>query len=499
MTPAAGAPAPRRPGARRRRRGLWRGVGAAIVLAGLFSLYGWRYGFRELPAPDLASIPDATTLFAPRELTQANFWYHVRAAARSASSAAARGNPTGARALGVFPRVMLPPVDPAEALKSPEPAADLANHVQAALAAPDWRPPRELRPEDWLGLEALFRHILAAAQVALEAGDAPTAYAQWVRGWHLLAAVTPATEFAGFFDERGSALLADRLTGEFRSQALHGAPLPPNVAREVLAGLTAAGRRAAPPAESYARQVSRAAGVLRLARQAEWSRVTRAARLAGMLIRRDTVSLFEDLVDRISGWQRRSEPDYHGALHLLRPLGELVGVLQTRVARAADFDRMEAACFGAQLRALRDRAQGGNPPDASTPPGLEPVTGWRHFWDRPAVWRLAHAFPASQPVLASWQQWLWELESCRLTLALRVYAETHGHWPDRLEALVPEILEAVPADPFQPGEPPRYAREDGAWLLWSAGFAEAAPREGLTRRVIRSTDFSPPGAAVRRR
>ena len=464
-----------------------------IVLAGLFSGYGWRYGFRELPAQDPASIPDALTLFAPPELTPANFWYHIRAAARSVSLTAARGNPTGARALG-FPRVMLAPVDPAEVLISPELAAALANHLQAALTAPDWRPPRELRPEDWLGLEALFRYSLAAAEVALEAGDARTAYAQWVRGWHLLAAVTPATEFAGFFDEQGPALLADRLTGAFRSQALYGASLPAEVAREVLSGLAAAGRRAAPPAESYARQVFRAAGVLRLARQAEWSRVTRAARLAGMLIRRDTVSLFEDLVDRISGWQRRSEPDYHGAAHLLRPLGELVSVLQTRVARAADFDRMEAACLGAQLRALRDQAQGSTSPGAAAPPGLEPMTGWRRFWDRPAVWRLAQAFPASQPVLASWQQWQWELESCRLTLALRMYAEIHGHWPDHLEALVPEILEAVPADPFQPGEPLRYAREGGAWRLWSASAGEAAQREGFTRRVIRSTDFRPPGA-----
>jgi len=462
-------------------------------------LYGWRYGFRELPAPDPALIPDATTLFASPELTSANFWYHVRAAARSVSLTAARGNPTGARALGFFPRVMLAPVDPAEALKSPELAADLANHVQAALAAPDWRPPRELRPEDWLGLEALFRHILAAAEIALEAGDTPTAYAQWVRGWHLLAAVTPATEFAGFFDERGPALLADRLTGAFRSQALHGASLPPEVAREVLAGLRSARLRAAPPAASYARQVFRAAGVLRLSRQAEWSRVTRAARLAGMLIRRDTVSLFEDLVDRISGWQRRSEPNYHGAAHLLRPLGELVSVLQTRVARAADFDRMEAACLGAQLRALRDQSQGSTSPVAAAPPGPGPLTGWRRFWDRPAVWRLAQVFPASQPVLASWQQWHWELESCRLTLALRVYAEIHGHWPDHLEALVPEILEAVPADPFQPSESLRYAREDGAWRLWSATAGEAAQREGLTRRVIRSTDFRPPSAANRPR
>lgn len=450
-----------------------------MILASLFSLYGWRYGFHELPAPDPASIPEVAALFAPPELTPANFWYHVRAAARSANLTAARGNPTGARALGV-PRVMHAPLDPAESLRSPIGAADLAHHLQAALAAPDWRPPRELRSEDWLGLEALFHHTLAAAQTALEAGDAPTTYAQWVRGWHLLAAVTPATEYAGFFDERGPAVLAERLTGEFRSQALHGASLPPDEAREVLAGLTSARRRATPPAESYARQVFRAAGVLRLARQAEWSRVTRTARLAGMLIRRDTVSLFADLVDRISGWPHRSDPDYRGAAHLLRPLSELISVIQTRVARAADYDRMEAACLGAQLRALRDRAHRGNPRDAVAPPGPTPPTGWRRFWDRPAVWRLAHVFPASQPVLASWQQWQWELESCRLTLALRVYADNHGHWPDDLEALVPEILEAVPTDPFQPDEPLQYAREGEAWRLWSASAGEAVLRGGAS-------------------
>jgi hypothetical protein len=45
----------------------------------------------------------------------------------------------------------------------------------------------------------------------------------------------------------------------------------------------------------------------------------------------------------------------------------------------------------------------------------------------------------------------------RLALALRLYEQEHGELPERLDALAPAWIEAVPADPYG-GQPFRYNR-----------------------------------------
>jgi hypothetical protein len=370
--------------------------------------------------------------------------------------------------------------------------------LAAALAAPDRRPPRQLRAEDRLGMEALLSYLEHRAAAAREAGDADRLFEGWVAAWQLSAALVPATEFGGFFDERGPEMLNALLVGPFRRQALLGPPIAPARARHILAGLAEAGRRAAPPAAAYARQVLRGAELWRSARVADWSRVTRSAQVAGMLIRQDMVGLFGEVLDRISGWRRRVEPNYHGAAHLLRPLGQLIEVTQIAVARPQDFDRMERACLSAAL-------SGAAGPFAARPaspapllgPGAQPRAWWRRVFDRPAVWRLTRLLPPPEPVRESWRQWRLYLESCRLTLALRVYRDQHGRWPARLEALVPEWLEAVPEDPFAPDAPIRYMCTGEAWQLESAGATVAAVPAGQDQpyqRVFRSTDFDSPAS-----
>ena len=49
-----------------------------------------------------------------------------------------------------------------------------------------------------------------------------------------------------------------------------------------------------------------------------------------------------------------------------------------------------------------------------------------------------------------------QLQATRVILALRAYQLTHGNLPSDLNALVPEFLDAVPADDFD-GQPLRYA------------------------------------------
>lgn len=472
-------------------------LGGVVGLLLGVTLYGWRYGFTELPALPREWALDEEILFAPADLPATNFWYPLRTLARAWIQAAPAPvhRPESARFPGTL--TLSRSGGPGELMKhlsakAPPSEAELEATLQAALAAPDRRPPRELRVEDGLGMEALLAYLDREAAAAREAGDPARVLECRVVTWQLHAALVPAPEFAGFFDERGLEMLNATLAAPFRRQVLTGPPLAPDAARRLLAGLAEAGRRVASPAEAYARQVLRLAEVWRAARVANWSRVTRAARVAGMLIRQDTIGLFGEVLDRISGWRRRAEPNYHGAAHLLRPLGELVTILQVSVARAGDFDRMERACLGAILS-----GPGGlfhAPTSIPFPllgPGAEPRPWWLRALDRPAVWRLPRLLPPPEPVRESWRQWRLYLESCRLTLALRGYRDQHGRWPERLEALVPEWLEAVPEDPFAPGTPLRYACTGESWQFWSAGAEREAfaGSGGPQQWVFRSTEF----------
>jgi hypothetical protein len=56
------------------------------------------------------------------------------------------------------------------------------------------------------------------------------------------------------------------------------------------------------------------------------------------------------------------------------------------------------------------------------------------------------------------------LRSAVAAVAAERYRRHHGHWPERLEDLVPAYLPAVPANPFE-GRPLDYRREpDGVWI-----------------------------------
>jgi hypothetical protein len=56
-----------------------------------------------------------------------------------------------------------------------------------------------------------------------------------------------------------------------------------------------------------------------------------------------------------------------------------------------------------------------------------------------------------------------------VTLALRAYHEEHHAYPETLNALTPDYLTAVPADPFVAGQPLRYYRTGAKYVLYSVG------------------------------
>ncbi len=77
-------------------------------------------------------------------------------------------------------------------------------------------------------------------------------------------------------------------------------------------------------------------------------------------------------------------------------------------------------------------------------------------------------------------------------LALAVYQARHGEYPERLQALVPELLPRVPPDLFT-GGPLAYRRTSRGYVLWSRGLEQ---EEFLSRQWIRemleSDEYFPP-------
>ncbi|MCP4593174.1 MAG: hypothetical protein GY842_20755 [bacterium] len=63
--------------------------------------------------------------------------------------------------------------------------------------------------------------------------------------------------------------------------------------------------------------------------------------------------------------------------------------------------------------------------------------------------------PSYERAFVIWVRAIAELRCARSALAVERYRLAHGRWPDSLEGLVPEFLEAVPLDPFD-GKSLRY-------------------------------------------
>jgi ABC-type transport system involved in multi-copper enzyme maturation permease subunit len=60
------------------------------------------------------------------------------------------------------------------------------------------------------------------------------------------------------------------------------------------------------------------------------------------------------------------------------------------------------------------------------------------------------------------------LDSCKLALALKIYREKHGNYPDSLYSVSPEIIPELPLDPFT-GKNYIYRREGKGFIVYSVG------------------------------
>ena len=97
------------------------------------------------------------------------------------------------------------------------------------------------------------------------------------------------------------------------------------------------------------------------------------------------------------------------------------------------------------------------------------------------AWHLLGAMMLSNLGNAIERADLWETRFMlgRLGLALERYRLARGIYPERLDALVPELLPKVPVDPFS-GGPPEYRRSGDGYLLRSA--AEDAKLSPIDQR-----------------
>lgn len=69
-----------------------------------------------------------------------------------------------------------------------------------------------------------------------------------------------------------------------------------------------------------------------------------------------------------------------------------------------------------------------------------------------------------------------EIDAAKLTLALHIYKNEHGAFPDKLEQLAPQILKAIPVDPIS-GNPFEYQKTNGKFTLSSVWLKEKEERQ----------------------
>jgi hypothetical protein len=71
-------------------------------------------------------------------------------------------------------------------------------------------------------------------------------------------------------------------------------------------------------------------------------------------------------------------------------------------------------------------------------------------------------------ISAKYDQGLASESVCRLAAALRLHKIEHGAYPEKLAALVPDVLPKLPVDPFS-GKDYVYRREGKGYIVYSVG------------------------------
>lgn len=78
------------------------------------------------------------------------------------------------------------------------------------------------------------------------------------------------------------------------------------------------------------------------------------------------------------------------------------------------------------------------------------------------------SLPSLERSMELWARHDARLRCARAALAAERFRIDTGNWPESLDALVPDYLDAVPSDPFA-GVPVRYVQRDGGIIVYSVG------------------------------
>ncbi len=440
-------------------------VGGTTIAVAVVLFAGWRYGLKPVPEP-AAGVPFER--IAPvnwSAVSADNCWFWAREVDRFLRS-------TRLDRQRQFQEMYLATVDSwarsgARAGTAQQEAEQwFAEHPEfeeffhRAASATGNQPPSHLGSAETRAMQLLTHLPLVKAATRERTGETVAALEQLVDAWRLQARFVPHLEFSGVFDERGLSEIEHKLARPWRRLATTGANLSVDEGRRLLVRLSEVTGALPDLSVSYRRVISTRLASHQRNQRPDWARVRRAFSQAVTLAIQDLVQIPPVIWARLSGY-RVNFGNVEGIGHFARPVNLLWDALQKAALRPED---LESAINGTVSQALARLQSSGSVEEAAKAPGF-----WQRWLDRPALWRALAILPDGSDLRRSRQQWLAYFESCRLALALRIYREQHGDWPEELGQLVPEILTSLPEDP-RSGGAFGYGRTGTGWQLWSPGL-----------------------------
>lgn len=443
-----------------------------FLLTAVICVYGWRFGFTDLPEPG----PDPR--FPPRpysleELPPSSAWFWVRQMETNAT--------LGQRPFGVvwerllrwcgegLPVLTNLPPECLEAFEDPE-FIRQGDRLIECESTPDRLPDLALAGQASAEVTTLLFSQLWRAAEAERAGFGVEAFEHLLRAWQLWLRLLPVPTAHGEFPSHAARA--------WRRLTVDGPALSPADGRRLLVALDDLSRQLPEPLALFGREA--------------WARGDRPEELASRGLGLDQVGddLYEalsnirgewrDLAARIFDRMRGATPsggfEFRGFRHFATPFGGLLEGWQRVVSRPRDlvqvhdayYDRVVRALEAGQFEVARRAAE------EMTGIGSSASRGGR-WLNRPAVWRSLNQQPNLNETGRMWSRWWTGLQSCRLALAARLLRDEHGRWPEDLHELVPVLLTELPSDPLD-GTGFRYHRSGDVW-----GLARRNERSGSRR------------------
>lgn len=184
------------------------------------------------------------------------------------------------------------------------------------------------------------------------------------------------------------------------------------------------------------------------------------------------------------------QPSFNSGSNLVRAIDVTLQYLSARLTRFEDVEQVQKAWLAEMLELIRD----GKVYETSRfYRDFDARPGWLRPFDRPLVWESGRHLPDPVRLQESHLTFRRQIRSLKLLLALRVFRQQNGHWPDQLSNLVPDILPELPRVSVLE-EPFRYRRHGEHWVLWIPDAARRDPQDwafdGTEIWSVREADLS---------